>query len=300
MKTLIGIVTYGNLPFTQLTIAEIRRTTLHTFNLFVIVGKPGDMATERWLQSQGIPYHTHDANRGFPASLNDIIDYARTANPIWHNLIICGNDVVPYPGAIDAMIDTARETDFEWICSSQFDVHSLLARYPEQRKYFEGPNLLFTDFTARPWEVHKDFHATEVKPDVCNDVQNLCLYKRSVFEKIGYFDANFWPGGYFSDNDYCGRGHKVGVQACNLAHSAYFHFWSRTIHQSGDTTTAKHFERNREYYELKWGGPVNGEKYEVPFAGRAYPLMPGVALPADLKIATRHNELAIIQYWSNQ
>ena len=42
-----------------------------------------------------------------------------------------------------------------------------------------------------------------------------------MWEKLGYFDANFWPNGYFSDNDYARRANLIGVRACGLAHAAY-------------------------------------------------------------------------------
>ena len=302
MKTLIGIVTFGNLPFTQLCINEIRATTKSPVDFFVIVGKPGDEETAQWLRQQAVDhrdlqFHPHHKNYGFPASLNDIIDYLRDPlepGETYDHLILVGNDVVVYPGAVDALIETARDTDYEWICGSQFDVQSLCARYPEARPFFHGPNYEFK-FVApevtrgtltgnppphvggyipsgRPWELHQEFH-TGLEPAAMKDVQNLCLYKRSVFEKIGYFDVNFWPNGYFSDNDYARRGNLAGVQACGVQQAAYFHFWSRTIHQGDARPNGKYFAANAEYYQRKWGGPVGAEvrdqKSEVGIFTRA-------------------------------
>jgi GT2 family glycosyltransferase len=325
MKTLIGIATFGNLPFTQLTINSIRATTQSPVDFFVVVGQPNDLQTSAWLAQQGIPHHCHEANYGFPVALNDIMDYAfRVAekNPrdagaprsgSYDNLILVGNDVVPYPNAVDALIEEARREDWEWICSSQFDVKSLVARYPELAGSFTGPNLNFEQWTTsrsdvvegresrvevieytplvRPWERHRDFHAPAVQPDCIKDVRNLCLFKRSVFEKIGYADVNFWPGGYFEDNDYCTRARKAGVKACGLAHSAYFHFWSRTIHQ-GDGTKPRQFQNNAAFYETKWGGGFDHERYELPFNGVDQVLGPGA-----LKVVSRDQEGALVEYW---
>ncbi len=301
MKTLLGIVTFGNLPFTQLAINGIREQVIqagHFLDIFGIVGKPGDSETQEWFFKNGVASLRHGANHGFPASLNDIMDQAfrnghmdgGPAGPPYlgryDNLILMGNDVVPYPGALDAMMECAATTDWEWICASQYDVKSLVRDHPETARFFDGPDFKFTDFAARPWDAHggQFIRPPGISPNSKADVRNLCLFKRSVFEKLGYADVNFWPGGYFEDNDYCRRADLAGIRGCTLDHAAYFHFWSRTIKQ-GDGTKAAQFERNRQYYTEKWGGPVGGET--VPRS-----------IHNLIRIPTRASEADIIKHWS--
>jgi len=303
MKTLIGIVTFGNLEFTKLTVAAIRETTKSPMELAIVVGKPDDNETAAWLDQEGITAIRHSSNKGFPASINDLYDWAWNLAPVFDNLIVCGNDVIPYPDAIEALIREADSSEWEWICSSQFDAQSLVNRYPEARMYFEGPELRFTDFTARPWELHSDVWPYGIDPNSIKDVRNLTLFKRSVFEKIGYADVNFWPGGYFEDNDYCRRAMLKGVLACGLHHSAYFHFWSRTINQGPHATDgSRHarFQRNDTFYRTKWGGPFGQEVYAFPFGGKAFPLSPSVALNGEIKIGDREIEGQIIEHWASQ
>lgn len=303
-KTLIGIVTFGNLPFTKLAIREIRATVTNpNYELFVVVGNPEDHETRRFLASQQIEFVFHRENMGFPASLNDIYDRA------WRegdddNLIIMGNDVIPYPDAIDSMIALADESDWEWVCSSQFDSKSLVARYEEARPFFHGENMIFDDFEARPWDLHLAAHAAEmaggrniIEPDCIKDVRNLCLFKRSVFAKIGYADVNFFPGGYFEDNDYCRRANLAGVKACGLPRSAYFHFWSRTIHQGvGKTANDFYFGQNANFYSTKWGGGWGNESFEKPFDGKPHALS-NVALDPSIGIFGRTREVPTINHW---
>lgn len=301
MKTLIGIVTFGNTAFTRLTVDEIYRTAQRPFDMAVIAGKPGDTETLDWAMAQqartGMHCMVHKRNKGFTSSLNDIYDFAWARN--YGQVIICGNDVVCYPRAIDVLIEFAETTDWEWICASQFNAQSLVQHYPEARKYFAGPTLVFTDFKARPWELHKGFGEPSLEPNVIRDVQNLCLFKRSAFDKVGYFDPNFWPNGYYSDNDACYRAHRCGVKSCVLSQAAYFHFWSRTIHQGEQRPHGKYFERNGEFYKLKWGGGVNAERFALPFDGQPHRLAEGAMLAADLKISHREAEEAVVRYWSS-
>jgi len=319
MITLIGIVTFGNLPFTKLTVGEIARNewallAAGELNLFVIVGKPGDHETAHWLEEQGIAYLLHHVNKGFPASLNDIFDYAwgskiksKNGEGGYDNVILCGNDVVPYPGAIEALIDCAATTDWEWICSSQCDARTLVNLYPQTREFFAGDALVFTDFRARPWDAHAPVVAATaagIEAHQFKDVQNLCLYKRSVFEQLGYFDANFWPNGYFSDNDFARRAVNAGLKGCGLPHSQYFHFWSRTIHQGEARENDKYFQRNGRFYMMKWGSGFGQETNKLPFGGSPLMLCPqrfgckAVTLPGSLKIPDRQDEAGIIEYWS--
>lgn len=321
MKTLIGIVTFGNLAFTKLAIRGIEETVRGNLcdsgepDLFVVVGKPDDLETVEWLQAKNIRFLWHrDGNRGFPASLNDIYDYAwPSLAEQWNgmsvhsqrgwdydNLILMGNDVVPYPRAILSMMEVAMTTPWEWICASQYDVKSLVRDHPEVRPLFTGHDFRFSDFSARPWAVHTDFREPAIHGNSMCDVRNLCLFKRSVAEKLGYADVNFWPGGYFEDNDYCLRAVQAGIRGCTLPHAAYFHFWSRTIHQAGGgSTTGGHFERNRQYYLLKWGGDPTREAYSRPFDGN-YRHRPNAATRGDLLIDSRADETAVANYWKLQ
>lgn len=303
MKTLLGMVTFGNLPFTKLAIDEIRRTTQAPLDILVVIGNPDDTETLPWCQEQGILYVKHFANLGFPVSINDIYD--RAFGP-YEALILAGNDIVPYPGAIDALIETAERTDWEWICSTQFDSKSLVAHYPEEAgKYFEA-EMEFTDFAARPWDLHAAHVASApvaIEPHQFKDVRNLTLFKRSVFEQIGYADVNFWPGGYFEDNDYARRAVNAGLRGCGLPHSVYFHFWSRTIHQGPHReNTRRHvqFQRNEIFYRTKWGGSFASEAYALPFGGAPFALPPDLILPSTIKIPDRLQEAAIISYWENK
>jgi len=281
MKTLIGIVAYGNWQFLKLLLDEIKATVTKPHDVLVIVAKPGDTDMQRELESYAVRTLVHDTNKGFPASINDLYDFAFVDGD-YDALICCGVDVVPMPGAIDAMIETAETTDWEMVCGSEFNSRFIFDNYPETQKYFHGEGLVVDagGIAARPWEVHKDFR-NGVEPDTLKDVRNMTLFKRSSFEKVGYEDVAYWPNGFFCDNEYVLRSHKAGVRACGLKEAAFFHWWSRTIHQGENRQHGKYFERNREYYVQKWGGMPNQETKSAP-----------------VKISDRSQEAAIIERWS--
>jgi GT2 family glycosyltransferase len=298
-KTVVGMVTFGNVEFSKLTIKSIKETTESDLDFFVVVGKPNDPETIAWLNEDHIAYTEHETNIGFPAGLNDIYDYA-WVDHAYDNLIICGNDIVAYPYAIDSLIHKADNSDWEWISSSQFDVRALCDMYPQAKDMFskEG-KFRFSKFgEAEPWNLHDHWkdQSDRVEPDVIKDVHNLCLYKPSVMDKIGYIDVNFYPA-YYSDNDYARRGVNAGLKTCALANSQYFHFWSRTIHQGSGGSTGRYFDNNRRFYISKWGGDFAHEAWTTPFNGVPYPLTKNVLLPASLKIDDRSQEEIITRFW---
>lgn len=300
-KTLIGIVSFGNLLFTKLTIEEIIRTTTRPIDFFVVVGKPGDVETIEYLTAAGIPFTVHDVNYGFPYSLNDIYDKAFKYNE-YDNLIIAGNDVVAYPTTIDAMIDLADNSEYGWISASQYDVKSLVRDFPEVAGYFDiDRNYAFEDFTTRPWDVFKGYERPKVpaQPGM-SDIHNLALYKKVVYDIIGYVDVGFYPA-YYSDNDYARRGVNAGLAplSCTLENAYYFHFWSRTIHQGSGGSTGAYFGKNRNYYIMKWGGDFGSEAFTIPFNGEDTTLPNGALLVPSVLLDSRETEEQIIDYWRN-
>lgn len=287
IKTCIGICTFGNHQFTKLTVESIRATTKHDIQFAVIVGKPGDTETQAMLANQieqygDISVKAHDKNMGFPYSVNDLYDFAWKEND-YDNLIIAGNDIVPYEGAVDTLIDVSEATDYEVISALQYDVKSLVNEHPEVKKYFYGGNYIFTDFSARPWDAYKPLtDGLEIADMQLYDIQNLCLYKKSIMSTIGYTDVNFFPA-YYIDNDYARRIVNAGTKCCSVVNARFFHFWSRTLRQGSGGSDSKYFDNNRSYYIQKWKGDFGQELVQAP-----------------VLIDSRDGEEAIIEHWKKQ
>jgi GT2 family glycosyltransferase len=281
-ETLFAFVTFGNLPFSQLAVKSLRETVTNEYDIFAVVGKPGDWATKEWLDEEGIPHIMHTENMGFPYSLNDIYDWAWKSHD-YKNLIIFGNDIVFYPYAADCMIDLARDSNYEVISALQYDVKDLVNQFPEIASQFGESSYNIRDFSGEPWKKFTGYSSTNQIADMqLYDIQNLCLYKKSVFDRIGYTDVNFYPA-YFVDNDYARRIVQANILCCSLVNARFFHFWSRTIHQESGGSNSNYFKNNKDYYRRKWGGDFGEERHHP-----------------DINITSRAGEEQVIKRWRSK
>lgn len=301
MKTLIGVTSWGNLPFLELCLRSFQETiTRSDVEILVVVARPDDSEMRNWLDQRGFKYIQHSENKGFAGSINDILDYAFVDGD-FEAVIIAGNDIVAMPGAIDTMIARAEtEQEYDLFCASEFNSRFLVTNYPEVRDFFKGESLIFEDFASRPWEVHKDFRENTLEPDTLKDVRNLTLYRRRAFEVVGYADVGFFPNAYWEDNDMARRCHLLNVRACGLPSASFFHFWSRSIWQGEGRAHNKFYTRNQDWYEQKWGTRVWGqERFSLPFDGVLRILPNGAVVKPTLEIPDRDEESRIISYWKS-
>lgn len=94
------------------------------------------------------------------------------------------------------------------------------------------------------------------------------LVRKSLFDKVGYFDEKFWPA-YFEDNDFHRRMKLAGAIE-SVAPCGYDHLNSGTMKSFTPEETERHHERFRacrDYYIEKWGGLPGAERFSDPFDG---------------------------------
>lgn len=97
---------------------------------------------------------------------------------------------------------------------------------------------------------------------------SLFMLRRELFERVGPFDADFWPA-YFEDSDYERRMDLLGLKRHDVPAAA--------SHQKSATVKAYSTEEHAEFaalyssnqgrYIAKWGGNPTFETYTVPFNG---------------------------------
>lgn len=95
------------------------------------------------------------------------------------------------------------------------------------------------------------------------------LIRKWVYELVGSFDENF-IGAYAEDADYHVRMHKVGVKAYCLD-LPFLHYASgtiKTVSSSEAVQIHRQADKNRAYFEKKWGCKIGSEEYYRIFEER--------------------------------
>lgn len=97
------------------------------------------------------------------------------------------------------------------------------------------------------------------------------MVRHRLFQKIGYFDEQFWPA-YYEDNDFHRRMQLSGVCKEVLVSARYDHVnkGSQTYASFNAVERMEHnkrFETNRARYVSKWGGLPHEEKFNEPYNG---------------------------------
>jgi hypothetical protein len=168
-------------------------------------------------------------NVGVSAGWNSGLRYAK-AEGCTHALV-CNDDIVLEPLTIRKLID-GLNVGFDLISA----INARDNKTDDRPRYPETP----------------DFSCFMVNP-------------QTFVDKFGEFDEEFTPA-YFEDNDMAYR-IKIGggLYACRTD-AGMFHKGSVTQNWGGyPVVTGQMFEKNKEYYKLKWGGMPGAERFLTPF-----------------------------------
>lgn len=116
---------------------------------------------------------------------------------------------------------------------------------------------------------------------------HLIAFHRRVFEKIGLFDENFYPG-YFEAIDFGYRMRLNGMEGGwprvwvnALSQGDALHIDHGTASDHLQVTEAVHNPATPllDYYRLKWGGDKGEERYILPFNGYEIGYFPAKTIP---------------------
>jgi len=203
------------------------------------------------LEEHGVPFIRYNSNRGFAYAYNDAIDYALNSDS--DLLLFCGNDIVLRPDSVDYLVKGLLETDYEMFCGNEILNREIIQ---------ENANALANFRYKFSFDEQK---YTELKYSSGGMNHSCIIRKKSVIDKVGYYDVNFYPA-YYEDNDYARRCDLTNVKYGTIESAIFYHFWSRSIHEGGlRELNTRRFSDNEAYYIRKWGGVVGEEKFVLPF-----------------------------------
>ncbi len=193
----------------------------------IVVNNGSSDGTAEYLASQPeLTVISNENNRGCAAAWNQGVLAGESP---W--VVILNNDVLLPKGWLEGLLSYARESGADIVSPAMrggpcdYDVEAYAAGYMQA---MAG--------VSRKGEAH----------GVC------FMVKRSVFEKIGYFDENFRIGQY-EDADFFRRARMGGCVLGVTGRSFIHHFGSVTQNTLKDDKATRPYEaENRAYFRRKW------------------------------------------------
>ncbi len=237
------VISWNNLHLTQACLESLFSDPAQP-NLDVIVVDNGSQdGTAAWLRAEAereprLRLILNDDNRGFAAANNQGLDLARG-----EFLVLLNNDTVVTRGWLREMVAHFR-------------------RDPELGMLGPITNNIGNEAKVpTSYETREAMHAEAAQLVIDGAGKSLelgivaffcVMMTREVFEEVGLLDEGFGMG-FFEDDDYCRRVRAAG-KSIRCAEDVFIHHeLSASFDKIDQAQRAELFERNKRYYESKWG-----------------------------------------------
>jgi GT2 family glycosyltransferase/tetratricopeptide (TPR) repeat protein/2-polyprenyl-3-methyl-5-hydroxy-6-metoxy-1,4-benzoquinol methylase len=236
--TSIVVVTWNELPYTQLCIESLRKYTHLPYELIVVDNGSTDGSLD-WLRSQAdVRLIANPTNLGFPKAANQGI---KAANG--ENILLLNNDTVVTPGWLRRMLERLYSRP-------EVGMVGPLSNFVSGPQQIDVPykNLIELDGFAWDWgKTHRG------QSESIDRLVGFCLLmKREVIEKIGLLDERFEMG-CFEDDDLCRRALEAGYELLICKDAFVHHFGGRTF-IGNQLPFSQIIRENQRRFRDKWSG----------------------------------------------
>jgi len=175
-------------------------------------------------------------NKGIQASDNQLV-------------LLLNNDVEVAEDCLLKLVEAARKNgDYDFFALKMIDFHQ------RTRLDGAGDSVMRGGVGYRLGTMEKDSAVYSIRRDVFGACGGAALYRRSLFESIGFFDEDFFA--YLEDVDFNLRAVAAGNKCCYLPEAKIYHMGSASTGSKINSFTVRLSTRNNIYVVLKNFGPV--------------------------------------------
>lgn len=303
-KVGIVIVSHNASDAVRLTLASLRQAKNEALAKVVLVDNASHelerekihSSFERHIREASMPweYIQQDKNLGFSGG-NNIGIKRLLDDPEISHICLLNSDVI----VTDSWLDRLLNTD----C----DIVSAVTNKAESEQWIpvdynismdecldNGSESIPAAALSRINNFAQDWHKAWIKNLVEGEATFFCvLISRSVFQKLGLLDENFFPGGY-EDDDFCIRARQQGYKI-KLARDVFIHHWgSASFGQLQYEYFNDRARDNRKYLEEKHG-ITRRRRPEKPFISYLMDINFAVEQKGDKVLQHRFNNLYVAQ-----
>ncbi|MFC5702246.1 glycosyltransferase family 2 protein [Cohnella faecalis] len=257
--TSIVIPTYNQLPLLQQCIESISACTRLPHEIIVVDNGSAD-GTAAYLQSLGgrVRSRVLDSNRGFAGAINVGMLMAKGTT-----IVLLNNDTLVTDNWLDNMLACLSSDE-------KIGMVGPVTNYISGEQQIAVPYSAVKDMPgfARSYNLHDParWRRTDRLVGFC------LLFRRELFEGVGYFDEGFLTGN-FEDDDFGVRVRLLGKSLVIAEDTFIHHYGSISMKALGEQFMVVN-NRNESYFSDKWHSPE-----EWIFKVLQHPLAQGRTLP---------------------
>ena len=288
-NTSIIILSYNTLDLLQLCIGSIREFTEEgTYEIIVVENASQDGSAE-WLKEQkDLICIYNEENRGFPKGCNQGLEIAAGTE-----LLLLNSDTI----VTKHWLDNLRRALYS---SPQVGAVSCVTNYCSNNQQIKVSYESIEEMQAFAAGYNK------TNPALWEDRTTLVgfcyLFKREVYEKVGFLDERFSPGNY-EDDDYSLRILREGYSLLVCRDTFIHHFGSagfrKRYTEQEEAEKAKRYnallQRNYALFQKKWQVPENYKAMKAEdLRGYLQPIDAAVEEPAGVLPLVNEKKIAVL------
>lgn len=232
MKCDIIIPVWNQLAYTRRCLESIRRHTEFTHRV-IVIDNASDQGTKdylgrvKWNAGQLLVI-TNPTNQGYVKAINQGLAASS------HEFIcLLNNDTVVTKGWLQRMVSLSQSNE-------RIGIINPLGNVGRKIKDLTKLDSISSAISARK--------GAYLELESCS---GFCmLFKRGLFEKVGYLDERFGTG-YFEDTDYSERARQQGYLSVRALDSYVYHYIGTSFRRLKDRQQL--FDKNKQLFLNKWG-----------------------------------------------
>ena len=236
-KVTVIIPNYNGLKFMEPCFRALELQICHKFQILVVDNGSTDGSVE-WLKERGIPTIFLDSNTGFSGAVNVGIRAAKTPY-----VILLNNDTEPDCHYIGEMIKAIERSPKIFSVSSKMIQLYRKDRMDDAGEMYSLLGWAYQRGVGRPSKGYN--HPCRI----FSACAGAAIYRREVFEEIGYFDEMHFA--YLEDIDVGYRAMIAGYDNIYCPHAVVYHVGSGTSGSKYNSFKVRLAARNNIYLNYK-------------------------------------------------
>jgi len=252
-KVSIIVLTYNNLELNKVCINSIlTKTAYPNYELIVVDNKSTD-GTAEYLQNlekernPKLKIILNEDNKGFAGGNNQAAAIAEGKY-----IMLLNNDTVVTRGWLTNAVKHMENDPSCGMCGAVTNSIGNEAMIAVKYRNMEELQEFAYDYTMR--------HNNEIYTDVDRLAMFCTLIRRDILDQYGLLDENYQVG-MFEDDDYAKGVEKAGYQFYITEDVFVHHVNNASFKKIQSDEYKKIFQRNKEYFEKKWGVKWKMPKY---------------------------------------